>query len=173
MQTNSKKTIFTLFALTAGMTFLPDLLQAAGLDAAAIADATKSASDTIEIMAKAATTATDTANASGTPMLEQLLGSSGMFLVTTLGVGGIAGWAVGYTLKKVAKIVAIILGISVISLQYLAYKNWITIDWTKVQNSVDKQALENGAQGLMSILTYNLPFAGTFLIGFFIGFKKG
>lgn len=172
MQTNSNKALVTLLSLTAGMVLIPELLDAAGLNGAAISDATKAASDTVEILAKAAN-ASDTAVASGTPILNQLLGANGTFLVTTLGVGGIAGWAVGYTLKKVAKILAIIIGISVVSLQYLAYKNWITIDWEKVQSAVDKQALENGAQGLMSIITYNLPFAGTFLIGFWLGFRKG
>lgn len=171
---NSKKTLFTIFSITAGMIFLPELLQAAQqIDSTAVSEAAKTASDTIEILAKSAGNATTTVSASGTPILEQLLGPNGTFLVATLGVGGIAGWAVGYTLKKVAKIVAVILGISVISLQYLAYKKWITIDWDKVQNAVDKQALENSAQDFMSVLTYNLPFVGTFLIGFFLGFRKG
>lgn len=173
MGTKSNKTLFSLFAVTAGMIFLPELLDAAGLDVSTVADATKSACDTTEILAKSASTASSTAPASGTAFLDQLLGQNGTFLVSTLGAGGIAGWAVGFTLKKVAKIVAIILGISVISLQYLAYKNWITIDWDRVKNSLDKQALENGAQGLLSVITYNLPFAGTFLVGFWLGFRKG
>lgn len=170
---NYTKSFISLFAATVGMVFLPDLLNGAGLDLSSMADAAKTASDTVEILAKSAMTATDTANASGTPILSQLLGDNGTFLVSSLGVGGIAGWAVGYTLKKVAKILAIVLGVSVITLQFLAYKKCIIIDWEKMQSVVDKQTLENGAQGLMSMVTYNLPFAGTFLIGFWLGFRKG
>ena len=165
--------IISIFILATGMIAVAKLLEAHGIDSASVSNATKMASDTIEIMAKSASTASGTANASGTLLLDQFLGSDGKFLLATLGGGGIAGWAVGYTLKKVAKVLALVLGITFISLQYLAYKNVITVDWSKVQNAVDQQHLEQSAQGFMSVLTYNLPFAGTFLVGFWLGFRKG
>ena len=168
----SKKQLLTLLGLTTGMIALSHIL-VEGADSASFSNAAKMASDTIEIMAKSASTATDTAIATGTAMLDQFLGSDGKFMVATLGGGGIAGWAVGYTLKKVAKVVALFLGVTFITLQYLAYKHVITVDWTKVQNAVDKQHLEKSAEGLMSMLTYNLPFAGSFLVGFWLGFRKG
>jgi len=96
------------------------------------------------------------------------------FILTTLGAGGIAGWAVGFTLKKVAKIFALILGIVFVSLQVLAYKKLISIDWVKIESLVaENQELENSVSGVMSVITYNLPFAGSFIIGFWLGFKKG
>lgn len=96
------------------------------------------------------------------------------FILTTLGAGGIAGWAVGFTLKKVAKIFALILGIVFVSLQVLAYKKLISIDWSKIESLVaGNQELENSVSGVMSVITYNLPFAGSFIIGFWLGFKKG
>ncbi len=168
----SKKQLLTLLGITTGMIAISHIL-VQGTDSAVFADAAKMTSGTIEIMAESATNATDTAVASGTAILDQLLGSDGKFLLATLGGGGIAGWAVGYTLKKVAKVVAIFLGVTFITLQYLAYKHVITVDWTKVQNAVDKQHLEKSAEGFMSILTYNLPFAGSFMVGFWLGFRKG
>jgi len=96
------------------------------------------------------------------------------FILTTLGAGGIAGWAVGFTLKKVAKIFALILGIVFVTLQVLAYKKLISIDWSKIESLVaGNQELENSVSGVMSVITYNLPFAGSFIIGFWLGFKKG
>ncbi len=160
MANRFNKQLFTLLALTTVMVTVSQILDA-------------ETANTIELTAKSASNATDSALATGTALLDQFLGSDGKFMLTTLGAGGIAGWAVGYTLKKVAKIFALILGVTFISLQYLAYKNIITVDWNKVQNAVDKQHLEQSAQGFMSIITYNLPFAGTFLIGFWLGFKKG
>ena len=159
----SKKQLLVLLGLTTGMIALSQIL-VLGAD---------SDSNAIEIMAKTASNATDTAIATGSALLDQFLGNEGKFMVATLGGGGIAGWAVGYTLKKVAKVVAIFLGVTFITLQYLAYKHIITVDWTKVQNAVDKQHLEKSAEGLMSMLTYNLPFAGSFLVGFWLGFRKG
>ncbi len=166
--------IFTLFAYTTCFIAVSQLLEASqNIDTSLFANASKMASDTFEIMAKTACNASDSAVATGTPMLEQFLGSNGKYLLATLGGGGIAGWAVGYTLKKVAKVIAIFLGISFISLQFLAYKNIITVDWNKVQNAVDQKYIEQSATSFMSILTYNLPFAGTFVVGFWLGFKKG
>ena len=172
MANRFNKKLFTVFVLTAGFVAVTQILDAHGTGFGS-SEAAKMASDTIEIMAKSASNASGSSVATGTALLDQLLGGDGKFLLATLGGGGIAGWAVGYTLKKVAKIVALFLGITFISLQYLAYKNIITVDWSKVQNAVDKQHLEQSAQGFMSVLTYNLPFAGTFLVGFWLGFRKG
>lgn len=161
MTNKSYKKYFYIIAAAAVMVAVSQILEA------------QTASNTVEIMAKTASNASDTAVASGSAILSQLLGSQGTYWLATLGGGGIAGWCVGYTLKKVAKVVAIFLGITFITLQYLAYKHVITVDWNKVQNAVDKQHLEQSAEGFMSVLTYNLPFAGSFVVGFFLGFKKG
>ncbi len=164
MTNKSNKCFLYIFAATLGMIAVSRVLEAQGVN---------TDSNTIEVMAKTAVNATDTAVASGSAILDQLLGDQGTYWLATLGGGGIAGWCVGYTLKKVAKVVAIFLGITFITLQYLAYKHVITVDWNKVQNAVDKQHLEQSAQGFMSVLTYNLPFAGSFVVGFLLGFKKG
>ncbi|OGK11073.1 MAG: hypothetical protein A2W80_04765 [Candidatus Riflebacteria bacterium GWC2_50_8] len=91
----------------------------------------------------------------------------------TLGGGGLAGWAVGFTLKKVAKLAALVLGVGFISIQYLAYNRYITIDWERIKTTVPDESIEQSASSLMSVLTYNLPFAGSFVVGFWMGFRKG
>lgn len=95
------------------------------------------------------------------------------FALMTLGGGGIAGWAVGYTLKKFAKLAALIVGVAFISLQLLAFNKFITIDWQAIKNAVPDDKLEQSATSVMSIITYNLPFAGSFAVGFWLGFRKG
>ena len=95
------------------------------------------------------------------------------FNIMTLGTGGFAGWAVGYTLKKFAKLAALIVGISFMSLQLLAFNHFITIDWERIKAAVPDESIENSGMALMSAVTYNLPFAGTFLVGFWMGFRKG
>lgn len=95
------------------------------------------------------------------------------FMLATLGGGGLAGWAVGYTLKKFAKFMALIVGIAFISLQVLAFKQFITIDWARIKSAVPDETLEKSATSAMSVITYNLPFAGSFIVGFWLGFRKG
>ncbi len=96
------------------------------------------------------------------------------FILVTLGAGGIAGWAVGFTLKKIAKVLALVLGVVFISLQVLAFKNLIVIDWVKIEGLyANNTELEGTLAKAMSVVTYNLPFVGSFMVGFWMGFKKG
>jgi len=103
----------------------------------------------------------------------QLLGAP----VASLGFGGVAGLVVGYTAKKVTKVVALILGAAFILVQVLAYKGLITVNWDAVQNSAeqvwtDPQGMTL-ADRLWQILSANLPFGGGFVAGFALGFKLG
>lgn len=95
------------------------------------------------------------------------------YAIGTLGFGGIAGWSVGFTLKKAAKMLALLIGIVFISIQALAYKQFLSVDWNKIQGLVPNHALEEAWTGGMSMVTYNFPFAGAFTVGFLMGFRKG
>lgn len=125
-----------------------------------------------EALPEIASAATTTANASATTML-QAMPPEFKFAMVTLGSGGIAGWAVGFTLKKFAKLAALVVGIVFMAIQYLAYNRYITIDWDRIRQSVPDETIERSYTEMMSVLTYNLPFAGAFLVGFWLGFRKG
>ncbi|MBI1817231.1 MAG: FUN14 domain-containing protein [Deltaproteobacteria bacterium] len=95
----------------------------------------------------------------------------------SLGFGGVAGVIVGYTAKKVTKLVAIALGAVFILIQVLAYKRLITVNWEAVQSTaegvwVDPKGLTL-ADHAWAILSANLPFGAAFVAGFAIGFKLG
>ena len=95
-------------------------------------------------------------------------------LSTQLGLGGIGGFAVGYALKKLAKLTAIIIGFAVVGLQYLAYKGIISINYTAMKSwasSLIGQA--SSAQGLIIDIFANLPYAAAFTGGLILGLKKG
>ncbi len=95
------------------------------------------------------------------------------FAITTLGFGGIAGWCVGFTLKKFAKMAALVVGTVFIAIQYLAYNQYVTVDWEKIRQTVPDSSLQQLWMALMSVFTYNFPFAGAFAAGFLLGFRKG
>ena len=97
--------------------------------------------------------------------------------IQQLGFGGIAGFVVGYALKKVGKIVAIALGILFVILQVLAYYGFVSINWIQVQKSVDPlletNTLQAMWQGLINILTYNFVAAAAFIPGLILGLRRG
>jgi uncharacterized membrane protein (Fun14 family) len=43
--------------------------------------------------------------------------------------------AAGYAITKVTKIAAVIVGLFVIGLAYLSYRDWIDVKWTKIENA--------------------------------------
>ncbi len=96
-----------------------------------------------------------------------------LFLIKTLGFGGVAGLCVGYTLKKFAKLAALVLGIVFMAIQGLAYDQLITVGWQTGNLVLPEASIQQAWMGFMSVLTYNFPFAGAFLSGFYFGFRKG
>lgn len=95
-------------------------------------------------------------------------------IVYQLGAGGIIGVVVGYAVKKMMKIVAVILGIFALALIYMEYKGIVNVNYEKLSELVEKAYGGTGSvsQWLTPIVAH-LPFAGTFFVGFAIGFKAG
>ena len=94
-------------------------------------------------------------------------------LLLQFGVGGIGGFLVGYAIKKIIKIIAIILGLFSSAIIYLSYTDIISVNYSKLINLVtDSIPLVNQAPFLTPIIA-NLPFAGSFGFGLTYGIKKG
>jgi len=86
-----------------------------------------------------------------------------------LGFGGAIGFLVGFTFKRIFKLMAFILGLYLISLIWLADNGVITVNWA---------ALEGFARGFFSSfssfaqnIVRTASFGGGFAVGFAIGMK--
>ena len=95
-------------------------------------------------------------------------------VVYQLGVGGIGGSIVGYAIKKISKLIIVLIGLFILFLLYLGTSGIISINYEELWNSLASllgSAVQAAAWlvGLMSLL----PFMGSFLAGFFLGFKLG
>jgi len=55
------------------------------------------------------------------------------------GAGGV-GFVLGYAVKKVAKWIAIVLGLFFMGLAYMDYKGWVKVNWQAVSNSTNAAA---------------------------------
>jgi uncharacterized membrane protein (Fun14 family) len=95
-------------------------------------------------------------------------------VVYQLGVGGIGGFIVGYVVKKISKLVVVLIGLFIIFLLYLGTRGIISINYEELWNVLASLFGSAGQAtawliGLISLL----PFMGSFLAGFFLGFKLG
>ena len=103
----------------------------------------------------------------------------------TIGVGIFAGILIGYALKKVVKVVAIIVGLFFAGIAYLQYQQIVAINWNKVpqlsQNVVTTLAnattqipgFNSGHPADISMSNFGIPLTGSVSVGFTIGFMRG
>jgi uncharacterized membrane protein (Fun14 family) len=105
--------------------------------------------------------------------------------ILTIGGGFFAGTLMGYALKKVLKLVAVVVGLFLAGLAYLQYHQIIAISWNKIprlsQNSVN--ALANATTQIpvfssdhttsLAMTKFGIPLTGSMAMGFAVGFMKG
>jgi uncharacterized membrane protein (Fun14 family) len=110
----------------------------------------------------------------------------------TMGGGFFVGILIGYALKKVIKIVAVIVGLFLAGLAYLQYHQFANINWNKLQtvsegviatlsnaitqipgiSSGDSSHAAATASSL-AMTSFGIPLTGSMSAGFTIGFMKG
>ncbi len=95
-------------------------------------------------------------------------------IVYQMGIGGILGFFSGYAVKKIAKIIAVLIGLGALLLIYLGYEGIITINYDK-SISDDSEPNGNSSQASIALtpIIANLPFAGSFIAGVAVGAKLG
>ena len=117
-------------------------------------------------------------------------------LLGTVGFGGIAGFLVGFALKKIMKILVIIAGVFFAAVMFLQSQGLLNINWDKLQtvsepmisiltNNVTSttggiglqtiQPINSSLSFLPAAITANmgLPLTGSAAMGFAIGMMKG
>jgi len=106
------------------------------------------------------------------------------------GVGAVSGAVVGYAIKKVLKIAAVVIGLFMTGVMALYYKKIVNIDWTQLQTQSQQAVDYLYQQGsimfgqvsnqvnshVIGVSASNVGLGlgiGTFLMGFTWGFRKG
>lgn len=95
-------------------------------------------------------------------------------VIYQVGAGGALGFIVGYSVKKVGKILAVVAGIFTIILLLLEYQGVINVNYDKFLQMVESLTGSLGQSiGWISPILAHLPFAGSFAVGAVIGLKVG
>lgn len=90
-----------------------------------------------------------------------------------LGGGAVIGAVIGFAAKKIAKIVAIIIGLELALFKFLETRGILQVNWDAIVGAAGGAA-EQGAQVnsyLMSLIA-TLPIGAGFTGGFLLAFKK-
>jgi uncharacterized membrane protein (Fun14 family) len=91
-----------------------------------------------------------------------------------VGVGAVGGFIVGYAVKKISKLAAILLGLCIIGLIYLSTSGIISINYDALWNAIaGALGMASSAFSWLVGVIALIPFAGSFIVGFLLGFKLG
>jgi uncharacterized membrane protein (Fun14 family) len=113
-------------------------------------------------------------------MILEPMGSVGV----TIGAGFFAGILIGYALKKVVKLVAVVVGLFFAGLAYLQYQQIVNINWNKLQvvsqstvttlaNATTQIPGFNNTDHIAALSNLGIPLTGSMSMGFAVGFIKG
>ena len=89
-----------------------------------------------------------------------------------MGIGGIGGFFIGYAIRKFFKI-ALILGVVVFSLIFLAYSNVINVNYGGLSEMAS--AFVNAVNPALDVFTpllIHIPFIVSLILGLIIGFQR-
>ena len=91
-------------------------------------------------------------------------------IIYILIIGGIAGYFIGYLIKKISNF-ALIIGIFVFLLMYMVYTKAINLDFDELGATITKFAETLAPLGLTAFAS-SAPFVGSFVVGLVFGLKK-
>ena len=93
-----------------------------------------------------------------------------------LGTGAVIGAIIGFAAKKVAKLIAVIVGLELALFKWLESRGILTVDWERltagfvdIGSTASSSTPPSWLASILSTLSISAGFAG----GFFLGFKKG
>ena len=107
-------------------------------------------------------------------------------IAATISGGFFVGILIGYALKKVVKVVAIVVGLFLAGLVYLQYQQIVAINWNKIPRLSQNLATtfanattqipgfnSSDHAGALAFTNFGIPLTGSLSMGFVIGFMKG
>jgi len=108
----------------------------------------------------------------------QLDGISFQQIGLEAGGGAVIGGVIGFAAKKIAKLIAVLIGLELALFKFLEARGVLQVNWKKITNAsanVTDTAQEGGSAGAnyLDSLLSTLPVSAGFTGGFFLGFKKG
>jgi uncharacterized membrane protein (Fun14 family) len=97
-----------------------------------------------------------------------------------LGTGAVIGGLIGFATKKVAKIIAVLVGVQLALFKFLESQDILSVDWERLSaglfdasTAATDAATASQPPGLVTSLLSVIPVSAGFTGGFLVGFKRG
>ena len=118
-------------------------------------------------------------------MILYLMGDEGMSSdlfapISAIGGGFFGGLLLGFALKKVVRLIAIVVGLFIAGLAYLQYQQVASIDWNRIEvlaaealGIMSDYLSNNQEAAIVAMSNLGIPLTGSISAGFAVGFMKG
>jgi uncharacterized membrane protein (Fun14 family) len=97
----------------------------------------------------------------------------------TIGGGFLGGVLLGYAIKKVIRIAALIIGLFLAGIAFMQYQQIASINWNKIEGSITgltgtiTNSLNDNSITTLMMSNFGIPLTGSMASGFTVGFLKG
>jgi uncharacterized membrane protein (Fun14 family) len=98
----------------------------------------------------------------------------------TVGGGFFGGLLLGYAIKKIIKLIAVIAGLFIAGLAYLQYQQIASFDWNRIDalftnalGNVTANITNNQEVATLAMSNFGIPLTGGMSAWFAVGFMKG
>ncbi|WP_312908433.1 FUN14 domain-containing protein [Natronosalvus caseinilyticus] len=88
------------------------------------------------------------------------------------GGGAAIGALMGFAAKKIAKLIAVIIGVQLVIFRYLESQGILIVDWSALSNGLIKTS-EHADPSYLESLISTMSVGAGFTAGFLIGFRRG
>mmetsp|Transcript_1414 Transcript_1414/g.2571 ORF Transcript_1414/g.2571 Transcript_1414/m.2571 type:complete len:188 (+) Transcript_1414:72-635(+) len=103
----------------------------------------------------------------GRELSRSLMGVLGEQVSVGLGLG----FATGFAVRKIGKILLGLVGTEIILLQYMSMKGWVNVNWNNIAADLSPNVRRSFFERLFDVLTHRIPFAASFSAGLYAGIK--
>ena len=93
-------------------------------------------------------------------------------LAVEAGGGAVLGGLIGFAAKKIAKLLAVIVGVQLVVFRYLESQGILMVDWDALSGGL-VSASERADPSYLESLISTLSVGAGFTAGFLIGFHRG
>ena len=93
-------------------------------------------------------------------------------LAVEAGGGAVLGGVIGFAAKKIAKLLAVIIGVQLVVFRYLESQGILIVDWDALSGGL-VTASERADPSYLESLISTLSVGAGFTAGFLIGFHRG
>ncbi|KAA8493229.1 hypothetical protein FVE85_8674 [Porphyridium purpureum] len=86
-------------------------------------------------------------------------------------MGMMLGYAAGFSVRRIGRILLGMAGTEIVLLQYMAYRGWVRVDWNAIMSDLMPIVDYHSFDRVIEVLKHRVPFAASFSAGLFTGLK--